>query len=216
METKFQTSFIPKKVDVPIGGASTPVREKHRSSLFMMLSVFLFLASMVAAGGVIAWEKVLLNQREGYKEQLKERERQFGIDDIERLNRQSIKIKLGKELIRNHLAISNIFEIIGQLTISKVRFLSLDVIASTNPGEDIKISMKGYGTDFPAVAWQSDVLGQLQKYGLRKIVKNPILSDPSLDGIGAISFGFSAALDKSSLLYDMKVSSSTNSSNSSQ
>ncbi len=62
--------------------------------------------------------------------------------------------------------------------------------------------MKGYGSSFSAVAFQSDVLGKLVDYGLRGIVKNPILSDPSLDVNNSVSFGFTATIDPSTLSYE--------------
>jgi hypothetical protein len=65
--------------------------------------------------------------------------------------------------------------------------------------------MKGYGRNFSSVAFQSDVLGQLEQYGLRNIVKNPILSDPSLDTGGTVSFGFTATLNPASLSYRQSV-----------
>jgi hypothetical protein len=83
----------------------------------------------------------------------------------------------------------------------------MDVITPVNQTEDIKVSLKGYGTSFSAVAFQSDVLGQLEQYGLRKIVKNPIISDPSLDQRGTVSFGFTASVDPKSVLYEKLVSS---------
>ncbi|MEN9524455.1 MAG: hypothetical protein RL536_524, partial [Candidatus Parcubacteria bacterium] len=87
-------------------------------------------------------------------------------------------------------------------TIEKVRFLSMDLTApNANSGEGFKLSMKGYGTSLPAIAFQSDVLGQLEDYGLRKVVKNPILSDPSVDINSTVSFGLSATIDPATLTY---------------
>jgi hypothetical protein len=61
--------------------------------------------------------------------------------------------------------------------------------------------MQGYGSSLSAVAFQSDVLNQLEQYGLRKIIRNPILSDPALDANGTVSFNFSATIDPAALSY---------------
>ncbi len=202
METKFQTSFIPKKPFTPIGGLNVRTSHSHTTSLFMTLATLLFVASLFAAGGMYFWKSYLLSAQESYKTQLAEREKQFNSDLIEELKRQNIKIDTAKNLILNHVATSQIFDIIGRLTIENVRFLSMDLTtAGTNSNEGIKISMKGYGTSLSAVAFQSDVLGKLEQYGLRKVVKNPILSDPSVDVGRTVSFGLSATIEPSSLSY---------------
>ncbi|OHA24402.1 MAG: hypothetical protein A3D50_00085 [Candidatus Taylorbacteria bacterium RIFCSPHIGHO2_02_FULL_44_12] len=210
MDPKFQTSFIPKKPISPPGGivgASSPHR--HGGSFFMGLSVIVFIFSLTLAGGGYAWKYYLLSAQETYKEQLAERERQFNIDLIEHLKQVNIKVDLAKQILYNHLAISQIFDIISRLTIENVRFLSLEVSAAPNQTDGLKISMNGYGTSLSAVAFQSDVLGQLEQYGLRKVVKNPILSNPTLDPNGTVSFGFSASIDSASLSYQ-KLINSTN------
>ncbi|MEN9913193.1 MAG: hypothetical protein RLY66_601 [Candidatus Parcubacteria bacterium] len=186
------------------GGLSTPAPRRHTSSLFMSIASLLFIASIVAAGGIYFWKSALESSQQSYKSQLVEREKLFNVDLIEELKRQNVKIDLAKNLVANHIAMSQIFDVIGRLTIEKVRFLSMDVSAGT-AAEGIKIALKGYGVNFRVVAYQSDVLGQLEQYGLRKIIKNPILSDPSLDSSGMVSFGFSATVDPSNLSYAKSV-----------
>lgn len=200
METKFQTSFIPKRPLIPVSGLTQSA--PHRSvSFLMVIAVLLFIASIGVAGGSYFYKSYLESSQVRYKEELALREKQFNPDLIEELKRQNVKIDLGKQLIQNHIAVSQIFDIIGRLTIENVRFTSMDLTVGQNPSDGIKVSMKGYGTSLSAVAWQSDVLGQLEKYGLRKVVKNPILSDPALDQAGLVSFGFSASIDPDSLSY---------------
>jgi hypothetical protein len=201
METKFQTSFIPKKPLVPVSGLISSAPQHHTTSIFMVIAVFTFIISMVAAGSMFFWKSYLESSQKTYKEQLSQRENQFNTDLIEELKRQNIKIDLGKQLIDNHIAVSQIFSIIGSLTIEDVRFLNMDVTLGATNSDGVKVSMKGYGTSLSAVAWQSDVLGQLDRYGLRKVVKNPIISDPSLDNNGLVSFGFNATIDPASLSY---------------
>jgi hypothetical protein len=164
------------------------------------------LASLVAAGGAYVWKGVLNSSQESYKTQLAERERQFNIDLIEELKRANTRIDLASKLLANHLAISQVFDVIARLTISNVRFTSLELARDpAAPGEEIRINMRGYGTSLSAVAFQSDVLGQLEQYGLRKVVKNPMLTDPTIDQGGTVSFGFSATLDPSTMTYAKSV-----------
>jgi len=205
MESKFQTSFIPKKPFVPVGSSQASPKH-HGTSLLMTLAGFLFIASLAGAGGVYGYKTYLGSQQENYKIDLAAREQKFDIDTIESLKRSSIRIDTASKILTNHLAISQVFDVISRLTIAKVRFLSLDVQAPTaQQSNEIKITLKGYGTNLSAVAFQSDVLGSLEQYGLRKVVKNPILSDPSVEADGKVSFGFSATIDPSTLLYSRAV-----------
>jgi len=205
METRFQTSFIPKKPAAStIGGVSAP-KHKHGASIFMTISTVLFILSLASAGALYAWKQYLSSAQDSYKQTLSTREQQFNIDLIEQLKGENVKIDMAEQLIRNHMALSQIFDIIGRLTIENVRFMSMDVTAPSAGSDGVKVSMQGYGTSLSAVAFQSDVLNQLDQYGLRKIVKNPILSNPSIGTGNTVSFGFSATIDPASLSYENSV-----------
>lgn len=212
METRFQTSFIPKKPLPSVGGASASVGipsapRRKNTSFFMGFAAFVFILSLAGVGAAYGWKAVLKSSQESYKKQLAEREKQFNLDLIEQLKQVNVKIDLGKSLLANHIAASQIFDIISRLTIENVRFLSMDVTAPANPADGMKISMRGYGSSFSAVAFQSDVLGQLEQYGLRRVVKNPILSDPALDQGGTVAFGFTATIDPAGISYEKLISS---------
>jgi len=171
----------------------------------MTFSVFVFILSLAAVGGVYFWNQYLVSAQTGYKAELAEREKQFNVDLIEQLKRVNVQIDMAKQLLANHLAVSQVFDIISHFTAENSRFLSLDLATPTNQSDGVKISMKGYGKSFSSVAFQSDVLSQLERYGLRRIVKNPILSDPSLDNNGTVSFGFTATIDPENLSYKQSV-----------
>ncbi len=192
-----------------LGGSGQPPH-KHRSSLFMTVATLLFIASIAAAGSMFFWKSLLLTSQESYKKQLADREKQFNANLIEELKRQDVKISFAQQLIKQHIAASQIFSIVGLLTTEQVRFLSMDLSAGATPGEAMKVSLKGYGTDFIAVAFQSDVLGKLERYGLRNIVRNPILSDPSLNSNRSVSFGLTATINPDNLSYEKSMNPSAN------
>ena len=212
METKFQTSFIPNKTLSSSGGTfSSSSAAAHRgvASIFMIIGVIVFLASIAGAGTAYFWKQQIITAQEQYKNDLVQRQQQFGIQKIQDLKQLNTQIDLAKQILKNHVAVSQIFDIVSHLTIQSVRFLSLDLtvppvnapVTNSNSSNDIKISMHGYASNLSSVAFQSDVLGSLEQYGLHNIVKNPILSDPGLEANKTVSFGFTAAIDASSLLY---------------
>jgi hypothetical protein len=172
----------------------------------MTIAVLLFVVSLIGVGGAYLWKQYLISAQENYKQTLIEREKQFNIDQIEQLKQVNVQIDTAKKLLRDHLSVSQIFQIISKFTIESVRFLSLDLTAAATPGNDLKIAMTGYGTSFSAIAFQSDVLGSLEQYGLHNIVKNPILSNPALNQSGTVSFGFSASVDPANISYESLIS----------
>jgi len=211
METKFQTSFIPKRPLTTTGGAIANVnlaqaRPRRHNSIFLNIAILLFVVSLGAAGGIYAWKSILLSNQESYKQQLSDRQRQFNPALIQQLKEENIKIDAASQIIANHIAISNIFDVISRLTTQNVRFVSLDVTAPTDKSSGLKISLSGYGANLPSVAFQSDVLNALEQVGLKTVVKNPMVSDPSIGDSGVVSFGFTATLDPNAISYSKTLS----------
>lgn len=202
METKFQTSFIPKK---PLITGERP-RGPVGMSIFMGLAVIIFVASLAGAGFVFAWKGLLLDSQKKYQQELTEQEKRFKPEEIERLKKKNIRIDFAKDLLKNHLSVSEIFTIIGGLTIDGVRFANLDYSGpdpkGTNGGNLAKISMKGIANSFSSIAWQSDVFGNSQRYGTNKILKNPVLSDLAVDATGNVGFSFMANIDPADISYE--------------
>ncbi|MES3030896.1 MAG: hypothetical protein V4697_00605 [Patescibacteria group bacterium] len=198
METKFQTSFIPKKPIV----ADQKIRKSGGTSVFMFLATLIFIASIAGAVFSVIWKGVLLQAQESYKERLVESEKRFNTNLIEELKKANTKIDLGKQLLKNHLAVSEVFGIISRLTIEGVQFESFDFSGAAKDGEGLKISMKGKGNSFSAIAFQSDVFGQSQRYGSNKILKNPVLSDLNLDDKGNVGFTFTTSIDPTDISYE--------------
>jgi hypothetical protein len=211
METKFQTSFIPKKQAPSMGMAGNPVIRKPKSSIFMTLATLIFIASLVGAVGSYAWKYVLISSQETYKKDLAKRREQFDLNLIEDLKEINIKINMARQLMNNHIAVSQVFDTISRFTIQNVRFLSFELESGTGVGagaSQFKIDMKGLGSNFSTVAFQSDVLAKLEDYNLRKAVENPILADPIEDDRGVVSFNLTATIDPKNISYQKLITTS--------
>ena len=213
MDPKFQTSFIPKK---PVAGSQQGISAIRRpksggTNIFMSIAVFLFVISLVAVGGAYIWKQYLISTQVQYRQELTDRENKFDISQIETLKSATIQISTAKQLLRQHLALSRIFDIISKLTVESVRFLSLDLTAPESSADGLKITMSGYGVNLSTLAFQSSVFGSLEQYGLHDVVKNPILSNPALDQSGTVSFNFSATVDPSKLSYQKIVTATSTS-----
>lgn len=181
-------------------------------SVFMFISVILFLASVAGAGFTFVWKDILLKQQGNYKMELKKAEARFDVDLISKLKKVNTKLDLSSRLLKKHLAISEIFAILNSLTADGIRFNSFEFTAPESDNDLLKISLKGVGNSFSAIAWQSDVFGQSTKFGKNKVVKNPILTDLVLDDKGNVAFTFTASLDPSDVSYEKVLTEDTSTS----
>ena len=199
METKFQTSFIPKK---PLNqtGSDAPVKQQN-TSILLLIGIFAFVISILAAGGSYGWQVYLSSQQSQYQQSLVSLENNFKIDQIILLKQTAAKIDLANQILSNHIALSQIFAAISQLTASNVRFTDLDVEAPMDKTKGMSITMNGYAPSYDALAFQSDELGHLEDLGLRDIVINPVISNPLQNQNSTISFQLSADVATTSMLY---------------
>ena len=205
METRFQTSFIPKKPIVT--NESSGVKVHHSVSILLIVSILIFIASLGAAAFTVFWKGYLLQMQTQYENTLQTNESQFNPALITTLKRFNTKIDFAKKLINNHLAMSEVFDIIAQLTAQNISFDKFDYTAPTD-STGIKLSMTGVASSFSDIAFQSDVFGQSAQYGTNQVIKNPVLSGLTLNSDGTISFTFTSALDPSDVSYTKVLQSS--------
>jgi hypothetical protein len=210
METKFQTSFIPKKPLVTDPTKSVVVHSGGSISIMMIISIILFIASLGGAVFSVVWIGVLNKAQESYKQQLSESEKRFNISLIGDLKKFSTKIDISKELFKNHLSVSEIFPIIDELTIETVKFDTFEFAESDKSADSIEITMHGVAKNYNSIAFQSDVFGASEKFGKNKIIKNPVVADLSEEENGEINFTFSGLLSSKDILYDKTVDASLN------
>ncbi|MDE2188769.1 MAG: hypothetical protein KGJ35_03530 [Patescibacteria group bacterium] len=212
MDTKFQTSFIPKKtMNVATGNV---VAARHSVSILLFISVIIFIISLGGAGLAFAWQNVLISEQNQYKSDLAKDQNQFNTSLIDTLTKANTKIDLAKNLLKNHIAASEIFAIINQLTIQSVRWKSFTFTApsslvGTAGGSSASnlatVSMQGETDSYYSVAYQSDVFGQSSNFGTNKAIKNPILSNLSAAQNGKVDFSFTAQVDPSELSYENEI-----------
>ncbi len=205
MDTKFQTSFIPRK---PIGAGSSVGGEGSSTGLFMLFAIIVFLLSIGGAGLAYVIDGRTLATERQYQDTLKANENEFNPTLIGTLQRVNTKIDLVKGLLQNHLAPDAVFNIIARLVAQNVSFSSLDYSAPTESNNQITLSMSGMGTGFSAIAFQSDVFGQSVQYGLNIALKNPVLAGLGGSPTGNVTFTFTAGLDPSTILYSKVLASS--------
>lgn len=196
MDVVSQTSFIPKKPLVEMPRASEP----RSTSLFLLLSVFLFAGSLLLAVGVFLWKGSLVRSIESQKESLARNRDAFEPASIVKLQRLSRRLELSKGILANHLAPSQLFAVLEESTLQNVRFSSMDFSVDQTKGT-ASLMMKGQARSYGAVARQSDVFAKASG------IKDPVFSELNLDQRGNVVFSFSASVDPSSLRYSALLNS---------
>ena len=190
MDTKFQSSFIPKQ---PV---NEPVRTSSGSNIFFLISFLILIVSLVGAGGVYLWDKQLDANIVSMNNNLNQARNSFDQNTIKEFAHLNDKINAADFLLKQHVAPSVLFGVIGDATLKNVRFTNFKY---TNAGGDkISISMSGEAVSYEAVALQSSAFTNPK---LRNVFRNSIFSDPDLNANGKATFSFTTGVDPTLLNY---------------
>jgi len=190
MDTKFQSSFIPKQ---PVNQSS---RHVSGSNIFFLISFLIFVVGMVGAGAVYLWDKQMDAKIASVNENLSKARNSFDQNTVKEFSRLNDKINASDALLKQHVAPSVLFKVIGDTTLQNARFADFKY---TNAGADkISVSMNGEAVSYEAVALQASAFTNPK---LRNVFRSPIFSDPNLDNNGVATFSFTTGIDPTLLNY---------------
>ena len=198
METKFQTSFIPKK---PVAAASQT--RSAGLSLFLLISIIVFFVSLGLAGYVFLQKNVLIQKIASDQSTIKTNQGNFTSDSntIESLVTLNSRINVAKNLLGMHVAVSPIFNFLQQATLKSVRFKSFTFTSAgkdTTGASKVSVQMSGVARDWETVASQADEFG---KVDYKKTISEPKISSLTLNQDGSVSFIFTAFVSPDLLVY---------------
>ncbi len=197
MDTKFQTSFIPKK---PIGDSRG---SRAGISLFLLVSLIIFFIMAGIAAWVFLEKKILVQGIASQQATISTNKTglisdQITVQSIVDLNSRIIA---AKQLLAQHISVSPVFAFFQQTTLKNVRFNNFNFAAS---GKDdsgkvgVSVQMSGLARDWETVASQADEFG-LSEW--RNIISQPKISNLSLNGDGSVSFVFTAIINPDFIVY---------------
>lgn len=194
METKFQTSFIPK---APVSNDFVSRRTSGAGFLFI-ISFIIFIASACIAGGVYFYSKILDERIASGNNEISDNKNIFSPTIVQEYSRLNDRINASYEILKKHIAVSNLFDVLSAVTLKTVRFTNFTY---TNGGGDkITISMNGQAKHYESVALQARAFTDpTMKY--RNAFKSPIFGDINADTQGNVSFNLSTSLDPSVISY---------------
>jgi len=197
MDTKFQTSFIPK---APIMQAK---RAKSGISFFLLISIIIFLVSLGLGAWVFLEKNYLIQQITSEQATITTNKTGLVSDSntVESIIDLDNRINVGKQLLDSHVAISPIFAFLQQVTLQNVRFNSFTFSAASkdsNGNTIVGIQLAGVAQNWESVASQADEF-DLPEW--KNIISNPKISNFGLNADGSVSFIFAASINPSFLSY---------------
>jgi hypothetical protein len=197
-----QNSFIPKtdEINTPTGG-----RKRSGGSLFILFSLGLFVVAFVCAVGLFFYKQNVKSNLADRKQELKQARSGFDPALINELDQLDTRISTTEKLLESHTAITPVFPIIESVTLTSVSFSSMKIAHKQTSDQDspsgnsesgnFTVSLGGIGPGYPTVALQSSELADHDK------IRNPILSDFSLNNEGNVEFSVQFTIPKEELLY---------------
>jgi hypothetical protein len=188
MDPQVRTSFIPKKpVTTAYAETKAPV------SIFLLVSLIIFLGSLFAAGGAFAYLAYLKQSIESKSASLDRSRKVFEPAVIGELVRLDNRMKLGKEVLTSHVGASALFSFLEQTTLESVRFTEFGyALDGSGAGT---VSMEGEARSFSDVALQSD------EFAKQRVLKDIYFDNINTDQAGKVIFSVRASVDPAFLVY---------------
>ncbi len=188
MAEQFQTSFIPKKTF-----DATAQKPAGRSNILLTIGVVILVLAVLSAGGIFAYEKFLGSSIEKKREALQRARDSFAPEFIRELSHLDAKIQNARSLLKNHIAVSGIFDLLQATTLETVQFTSFGYAIED---QGIRVSMEGVARSFSSVALQSDGFSE------NRFISEPVFSGLQLNERGDVAFSASILVDPAAVSYE--------------
>lgn len=193
MENTFQTSFIPKK---PINTSGAVDRKP--TSLITVLSIIVLLVVGISAGGLFIYKNYLIKQKSVLSNSLQKIKDSFEKDTIDELDLYDKRVNASKQVLSNHIVLSPMFKLLGELTIPEIQYTKFDHI-NNERGFSVKIS--GIATDYKSIALQADVFNSAKGRSFKDVVFSNLIKDKN----NKVIFDLEFSVDPSLLSYEKNI-----------
>jgi hypothetical protein len=193
MDTKFQTSFIPK---APV--VEGVRRRREGIGIFLLIAIIIFLASGVMAGGVFLYSKVVDSSIATGMAALKDDSNTANSALIKDYARLNDRINSAYTLLKQHVAVSNLLSILSAVTLKSVKFNNFTYQNSGNT--KVSLTMSGNARKYESVALQAKALTDpTMKYPTT--FKSPLFNNLNVDLLSNVSFNLVTGIDPHVLSY---------------
>lgn len=177
------TSFVPRQ---PTPEQKRSLRGGH--NMFLVVSLFVLGLAVLAAGGTYAYGRYLEHSLQVKGEELAAAQRGVNQEQVEEFVRLRDRLTFGQDLLNNHVALSQVFDVLEKQTLVSVRFTSLDLVVADDQTAQIEIT--GIARNFNALAAQSNA------FASEKGIRRAIFSGIVVNANNTVSFRLTADLDQ--------------------
>ena len=191
-EPEFKTSFIPKK---PITVRRTSITGGSFYSLFMMISVVLFVVSLAVFGGAYLWRNQLVKQVTAEADDLVRVRENLRSETVvfEDLVRFDKKLRVANSLLERHTTVRPFLDLLSESTLKSVRFRNLNYRVLDSGSAEVR--MGGEAESFNSVALQS------KSFADSRDLSNIVFSGLDVGRGATVVFDFSANLKEEFISY---------------
>lgn len=211
MDEKFRSSFIPKQ---PLVGqeSGTPRYKSRRqkSSTLLNLSLGALLVSGLAYGAVYGYKFLVQREIKNMETELDGLRQEFRPAEIAQYKRFDERLRAAERVVSNHVVVSEVFELLSDITVPTVRYTSFEFAKNTTPGtetevdgeivvsaptEELAVTLSGEARTFEDIALQDN------EFKKSEFIRNSMLSDFQLKDTGLIGFSAALTLDRGLVQY---------------
>lgn len=176
------TSFVPKQ---PVQPTRRPT--SGGSNVLLIVSLVILALAIAASAAAFGYERYLMSVKERKAAELAMAQERVSEDTVEEFIRLRDRALAAETLLDEHVAVSQFFDVLENITLQAVRFTSLKL--SIEDDRSTRIEMSGAARTFNALAVQSAA------FASEKHIKRAIFSDISVNDGGSVSFLMTAELD---------------------
>lgn len=177
MEPSIPTSFIPKR---PVDSNAEPAPYRNRSiGLLSLLTFVIVIGTGLAFGAVYLYEKQLTSQKVKLEQEINQARDGIGTDFVTDMKRLDSRIDGVKDLIKNHIVVTPIFQALQDATLRSVQYKDFSYSIKADPSNKtqpiVLVELTGSAKNYATIALQSDA------FSANKLIKNPVFSNLTVD-----------------------------------
>jgi hypothetical protein len=195
MESRFQTSFIPKKPIEPV--SSEISSDRQPLGLFFSAAVFITIMTLLAAGGVFAYSQILGKEITNKQQSLQSSEKEFDPSLVTQLERLDDRIQSAGTLLSNHIGFSTFFTLLQNDTLKTIQYTNFQYTYA-GPNK-VSVTLSGVAQDYASVARQSEIFSDATY--THGYIQSPIFSDLNIDQSGNVVFSLTALISPDLISY---------------
>lgn len=172
--------------------SSKPVRAPR--SIFTALSFVILAIVGLSAGGLFLYKNYLIKQEDVLSTSLGHVRDSFDKDTIDELELYDKRSSAAEAILSKHLVLSPMFELLGNLTIPSVQYVTFD---HQTTAEGFIVHLSGTAPDYKSIALQADAFNSTKG----RLFKNVIFSNINRDKVNNVTFDVTFMADPSLLSY---------------